>query len=130
MAALAKQFLLSFDWCQGLASEAYLGFGVFEKICAFLVRVRIKGRDAEWLWVIVGDVPSAYLVVDRAETPSEALEVYCELMEDWVHAVREGRNLGDVYPVKAPADEEHAAMLESRLQFIREEIIPVARSEE
>ena len=39
------------------------------------------------------------------------------------HACSNALLVSDVFPVNAPADQEHAAMLESRINFIREEII-------
>lgn len=43
------------------------------------------------LWVVAGDLPSAYLVTDAAPTATAtaALAIYCSLMQDWVEAVRE-----------------------------------------
>ena len=77
------------------------------------------------LWVIVGDVPSAYLVCDSAPTWREALESYIFEMEKWVAAVRGGDSLGNVIPVGAEPTLEHAEMLATRLQFIRDEILAV-----
>jgi hypothetical protein len=44
-------------------------------------------------------------------------------MTRWVEAVRAGTSLEDVIPVRAEPTLEHAAMLASRLQFIRDEIL-------
>lgn len=49
-------------------------------------------------------------------------------MEGWIEAVRSGGGVDEVFPVKAPADEEHAAMLETRLAMLRSDIIPAAES--
>jgi hypothetical protein len=45
-------------------------------------------------------------------------------MEDWIEAVIENRDLSDVFPVNAPADEEHAQLLAKRIKFLREKIMP------
>jgi hypothetical protein len=64
-----------------------------------------------------------YLVTDHAERPSLALEGYCELAEDWAKAVLQGGDLSQVYPVNVEPTAEHAEMLLSRTQFIRDKII-------
>ncbi|MEQ8767162.1 MAG: hypothetical protein RL885_24845 [Planctomycetota bacterium] len=120
----AAAYLRSFHWCPELR-QAYLGEGVPGIFASFLFELKapIPGTEDDCLWVVVGDLPSAYFVVDDAPTPRAALEVYCELMDDWIGAVREGTSLEEVYPVAAEPTEEHAAMLASRLTFLREEII-------
>ena len=122
----AREFLSSHSWCKSIADDR-LGFGVGGVIAAFLFKVtRTRGR-AERLWVIEGDLPSAYLVTDRAKTSHEALVMYVELMRDWIAAVRSGTGLKDVFPVRAAATKKHASMLESRLRFLEKQIVPLAR---
>jgi hypothetical protein len=128
MHAQAMSFLKSFDWCPPIA-ETYLGFGVGGVLALFLVRFETAVRDAdEWLWVVEGDVPSAYFVIDDAPDPPSALAVYCELMGEWVDAVLQGRSLKDVYPVAVEPSRKHAEMLQKRIRFIREKLIPEGRS--
>jgi hypothetical protein len=76
------------------------------------------------LWIVVGDLPSAYLVVVPPDSPQSALERYCSLMEEWVAAVRIGGELSDVFPVRADPTIENATMLAERIAFLRREIIP------
>lgn len=71
---------------------------------------------------MVGD--DAYLVPDTAPTPVEALRGYAALMDDWVAAVREGRDLSQVFPVAAEATEANASALATRLATLRAEILP------
>jgi len=121
----SRAYLLSHDWCEE-ASEAYLGFGVSGVVAVFLFRTKLKTGTEELLWVVEGDLPSAYLVSDRATTAAAALETYADLMQDWVDAVRKGTGLRDVFPVDAPADEEHASLLETRIKLLRRDIVPAA----
>jgi hypothetical protein len=74
-------------------------------------------------WVIVGDLPPAYLVLDNAPSWKEALEGYTEEMQRWVDAVRAGHNLDGIIPVNVAPIPEHADSLDLRLRFIREKII-------
>jgi hypothetical protein len=88
---------------------------------------KIKGTD-EWLWVIEGDAPTAYLVLDRATNPLAALQIYCELMEAWADAVLKGGSLDGVFPVEAEATAENAVNLIKRIKFISNELIPELKS--
>ncbi len=124
MLARAVAYLKSFSWCP-LITERYLGYGVGGVLALFLFRLQpaINGED-EWLWVVVGDLPSAYFVIDEARDPASALEAYCELMEDWAEAVLSKSSLDEVFPVTAAPTKKHAEMLKSRVRFIRKNILP------
>lgn len=124
----AELYLRSFKWCPPI-TEKFLGCGVGGVVAAFLFRFakRINDTDDQ-LWVIVGDVPSAYFVTDEAPNATTALSIYCDLMEAWAHAVSDGSSLENIFPVAAPATPEYSTMLLSRIRFIREQIIPTCRT--
>ncbi|MBB5058498.1 hypothetical protein HDF16_003212 [Granulicella aggregans] len=112
----AKQFLISHEWCFGVG-EAYFGDGIGGVIGIFLLELApVSDNVDQWLWVIVGDIPSAYLVVDECPTPVEALETYIELMREWVALAYEGKASPEVFPVVAAPTPEHAEMLDGRLK--------------
>lgn len=119
----AESYLGGFKWCRGI-EEAYYGLGIGGVVAVFLFRIEGPPEVDEWLWVVVGDLPTAYLVTDEAPTPVAALKVYCSLMSDWVAAVRRGGPMDDVYPVAAPATAENADLLARRLDYLKSEIIP------
>jgi hypothetical protein len=120
----ATDYLRSFRWCPPI-EQIYLGCGVGGVIAVFLFhfRERIQGTE-EWLWVVVGDLPSAHLVLDDADNPVSALEGYCELMENWANAVLAGRSLDDVFPVEAKPTPDNAKLLLRRTDFIRTRLLP------
>jgi hypothetical protein len=120
----ARAYIESFRWCRRIR-DAWFGFGVGGIVGLFLFNVEGDPEVDEWLWVVVGDLPSAYFVLDCSPSPRAALEVYCDLMSNWVRAVQAGTPLDEVFPVSAPADLDHAAMLESRLRFLRNSILPL-----
>jgi hypothetical protein len=95
-------------------------------VAIFLIELaaRVNATDKE-LWVVVGDLPSAYMAVDEDETALEALEKYCDLMDQWIAAVRSDNDLDDVFPVEAEPTQENADALQSRIGFLRNEIIPM-----
>jgi hypothetical protein len=84
----------------------------------------------EWLWVVFGDVPPAYLVTDSCKTPSQALEGYMGEILKWVSLSKEGRTSKDVIPVYVPATPENAADVEGRMKIIKEVIIHAFREAE
>lgn len=126
MALGARSYLSSFRWCPA-GIKLYLAYGVGGLVAVFLVELEeaSPGMD-RFLWVIQGDMPSEYLVTDEAPGPAKALIVYCDLMDDWIAAVREETDLGEVFPVVAEPTLVNAESLESRVGYLREKIIPKA----
>jgi hypothetical protein len=123
----AEHYVRSHKWCPPIV-ERYLGYGVGGIVGVFLFRFARPIGDAgdRELWVVEGDLPSAYLVTDDAPTPKAALERYCELMENWAQGVLRGDGVSGRYPVPVEPTREHADMLMKRVVFIRENIIPNA----
>ncbi len=121
----AVGFLAAMSWCKAI-EETYFGMGVGGVFGVFLFRIKpAKEGVDEWLWVVVGDLPPAYLVTDLAPNPEKALLTYIREMRRWITAVRKGRSLDDVIPVNAPPTPQYADMLESRVNFLRDEILRV-----
>lgn len=119
----AKAYILGQAWCQSVV-ESYFGVGIGGVVAAFLFRIVPVGDTDEWLWVVVGDLPTAYLVTDQIERPVDVLAVYCDVMQSWVDAVLCGTSTIDEFPVAAPEDAAHAKMLAERIRLLREEVIP------
>jgi hypothetical protein len=130
MASGAKSFLLSFPWCDRI-SEAYYGDGYGGIVAIFLFNIYSTRTDVdEWLWVVFGDVPPAYLVVDSSRTPSQALERYLEEISAWVKLAKKGRSSKYVIPAYVQATPENAADVEQRMQFLQDIILPAFREAE
>jgi hypothetical protein len=129
MAAKARDYITSFKWCLPIRSIR-LADGVGGIIAVFLAEFdgKIGGTD-DRLWVFVGDLPSAYMIVEPPATAQDALDGYCELMEDWVNAVLVTHNFENVFPVDAAQTAANAELLRTRIAFIRKEIIPSAPTE-
>lgn len=128
MLAEARGYIRSYRWCPQI-SEEYLGFGIGKVLGLFLFRFAEPiGEADEYLWVVVGDLPPAFFVIDDAPTARSAAEVYCRMMQDWINAVLSKAPFDDVVPIKADATDEMAQMLDTRLRFIREKIIPMIPS--
>lgn len=128
MLARARSYLSSFRWCRAIR-ECYVGeIAVGAVVLVVLFRIEPTDEDVdEWLWVVVGDLPPAYLVTDQAPDAPAALARYAEEMDRWVSAVRAGEPADDLIPVQTaggrhplPATPEHAEDLARRLRTLRE----------
>lgn len=123
MAVEAHEFLLSFKWCKNIRCS-WFGWGVGGVCAVFFFEIDPSSKKVgRWLWVIVGDLPPAYLVVDASPTPLAALANYVDLMQEWVDAVKNKRPVNNCIPVNAPATREYADLLQRRLAFIRNEFL-------
>ena len=124
MEGQATAFLTSFTWCHRIR-DLYFGDGIGDVVAVFLARIE-PSRPAidEYLWIVVGDLPPAYLVVDDCRTPGEALQGYVGEMRKWVTLAERGETSREVIPVNAPATPEWAHWLKLRLDTLEREIIP------
>jgi hypothetical protein len=123
LAERARAFLAQHPWCTKI-SEGYLAWALTPPVAVFFFRLVPARNDIDSEhWVIVGDLPSAYIVCDNAQTWQEALDAYGVEMMKWVEAVRTGSSLAEIIPVNAPPTVEYADMLESRIKFIWEEFV-------
>ena len=135
-AQTAKSFLLSQNWCSEIKA-GYLAYGVDGVLGTFFFEIiPAKPNVDSQLWVITGDVPPAYLVCDEAPNPSGALDEYVYEMRRWVEAVKSSQSLDNLIPVcyqnsinQVPPTLKFAELLKSRLQFIEDELIPDAKSQ-
>ena len=120
----AKNYIENFDWCISTKKCWYdKDYGIYEKLGLFLFEIKpINDTVDDLIWVIVGDLPSVYL--DKSVTTGkEALQTYCELMQEWVDNVRNGKSLDDCYPVPVDPTRENADLLNSRIFFIQRELL-------
>ena len=124
MEGQARAFLSSFQWCESI-DGLYFGDGVGGVCAVFFAHIKPSRPDVdEHLWVVVGDLPPAYLVTDDCRTPKQALEGYIEEMRKWVALAKVGQASHDVIPVYVPPTPESAEALESRLDALEQKIIP------
>jgi len=123
MATEATQYLSSFSWCRRIL-RSWLGWGIAGICGVFLFELEPASPEVDrWLWVIVGDLPSAYLVTDDSPAPLDALRNYLDLMEEWVENVQTGKSVKDCIPVEAPATAENAEALHVRIEFLRTKVL-------
>lgn len=127
MLAEAERWLCTNRWCNDVRAR-YFGLGVGGVVAVFLFEIdNLASPEDALLWVIVGDIPPAYLVTDEARTPKRALARYIELMREWVEAASSGRPVGKLIPVNAPATPANARLLSQRLDFLQREFVQDGR---
>ena len=119
----AKGFLILFDWCLEIMEE-YAGIIYPGIVGVFLFRIRPLSEEIdEWIWIIVGDLPPAYITCEECPNPATAIDAYIGAMSQWVEAAEKGKSVADLIPVNVPATKDSANMLKSRLKFLDERIL-------
>jgi hypothetical protein len=130
MAEGAQNYIRCFPWCKSVR-DVYFGDGYGGIVAVFLFHIEARRAEIdEWLWVVFGDVPPAYLVTDIAKSPSQAIEVYVAEVSKWTELAKAGKSSKDVIPVYVPATPENAADVERRMKLLREIIVPAFREAE
>jgi len=124
LANSAIRYLESYDWCKEiLGGKLIVANGYI--LCIFLFEIEPSadsGAD-NFVWIIVGDIPSAYIDI-TAVSAFEALECYCELMDEWVANIEDNLPVDDCFPVDAEPSLKHAGMLKTRLSMLRANFLP------
>jgi hypothetical protein len=119
----AKDFLVYFKWCM-VVLEEYVGFIYPGIVGVFLFRIRPARQDIdEWVWIIVGDLPPAYITCEESPNPATALDSYIGAMLDWVKAAERGEAVEHLIPVNVPATKENAERLNVRLKFLDDRVL-------
>lgn len=120
----AKEFLLSHKWCKRIIN-GYLGLNLEGILGVFYFEIEpIKDNIDSKLWVLTGDIPPAYLVTDKTPNPPCAIATYIEEMKLWVDAVKNNKPTEDIIPVNVPPTLKYADMLDKRLKFLKENVLP------
>jgi xanthine/CO dehydrogenase XdhC/CoxF family maturation factor len=117
-----QNYLESFKWCERIL-ERYVGLCIGGIVAVTLFRIEPRKAD-EWIWVVVGDLPAAYISVDGNDAPPQALRAYIEEMRRWVAAARDGGDTSKLIPVNVEPTAENAERLARRLDHLEREILP------
>jgi hypothetical protein len=118
MAADADVFIRSFPWCSSVL-ESYFGDGIGGIFAIFLFHIRPSRPDVDpWIWIMIGDVPPAYLPLTDADSPAAAFRTYMRGMSKWVELARNGRTgspAEGVPPMNIPSTPEWAERVNQKL---------------
>jgi hypothetical protein len=122
----ATQFLSSQSWC-GQVLQVTPVFAITGVVGVYRASLIPSQPNADiMVWLVVGDLPPAYIAHEPGDSWQDALIGYVTEMERWVDVVRNGEMPGDdIIPVNVPATAAFADRLASRLAFIRARFIDV-----
>ena len=123
----ARNYILAFAWCDSIL-ESYFAAGVGKILAIFLFKISTTNPEVPpWEWVVVGDIPSAYLPLEDCPSSKAVFHTYLEGMGRWVALAREGREAGPadgIPPVNVPATFEWAEDLDGRLRLLKKLLQP------
>ncbi len=113
---------LSFPWCLSI-NKGWLVYSCGYVIGLFYFEIVpdvAKGADSH-VWVIVGDLPPAYIDILSASSAHSALDLYIRLMEEWASKVNNGEDTSNCYSINVPETKEYADMLITRMNLLKED---------
>ena len=119
----AISFLNKQSWHDGYAN-IYTGLVIEGIIGVYLFEIKHSRINVDdYVWVIVGDIPPAYITCEDAPNAPCALDGYIGAMDEWVKAVQSGHSVDDLIPVNVPATSDWAKKLATRLVFLKDKVL-------
>ena len=123
LAAEARTFLSSQAWVTAVRGGR-LAYAIPAVLGVFQFDIDAAREDIPSpIWVVAGDLPSAYLPCEDLPTWEEALDGYVWEMQRWVDAVHAGESIEELIPTGVAPTREYADLLGRRLDFLRHEIL-------
>jgi len=117
-------FLSEFSWAKQ-TGNVWVARSIPGVFGLFLVELNAVSASVDpYTWVVVGDIPPAYISTVYAASPKEALKGYLAEMGAWVKAVENDEAVDDLMPVNGAPTKENAEALKLRLSFLESEILP------
>ncbi len=116
----AERYLLMHRWCEGIVNGwlAVYWEGILA-VFLFQIDPTHNGVD-KYVWIVIGDIPPAYIDVQSGRNPKEALDSYVLIMSEWVDNIMDGKAVAESYPVAMPPVKENAVMLKKRLDILQD----------
>jgi len=126
----AKKYLNSLKWCNKILN-GWLVKDWGYMLCIFYFEIDpITESDADnFVWIIVGDTPPAYIDIESAHNELEALELYVYLMEEWIENAKRGKSVEDCFPINVEPSKKYANMLYNRIKILKSDFIAELSSE-
>jgi len=120
----AKKYLNEHPWCKEIYS-GWLFTNIGYAVCIFLFEIEnTQSSEDNLTWVIVGDFPPVYLDTYNVSTTKEVVEVYIELVTDWIGNAESGESLEECYPLDATTDKDSIELLKKKIQLLEQKIVP------
>ena len=120
----AQRYLTSFTWCDKILN-GWLVKDWGYMLCIFYFEINpAYGSGADnFVWIVVGDIPPAYIDIQSATNKLEVLEIYVNLMEEWISNVEQGKSIENCFPINVEPTLKYANMLSSRISIIKSDFI-------
>jgi hypothetical protein len=118
----SKEYLISQSWCKSV-SDGWLFTNLGKVLCIFLYRIdNLQSPEDDLLWVLVGDFPPMYLDTLNVSDTQDVVEVYVDLVNDWIKHVELGESMDDCFPLKSDHSSESIQSLKKRLNLLKNSI--------
>ena len=129
LAKTASTYLYSHIWCDKIEKQWFVAN--WENLLAiFFFKITTNTKDVnEYVWLVVGDLPSICIDVESAANEQEVVKAYVGIMEDWIKCVHNKGNIKKCYPINVPPTKGYADMLKVRMSLIKEHILEETVSE-
>lgn len=115
----SERYLMKHNWCKSIL-EGWLALYWEGVLSVSLFQIDpLHAEVDDYVWVVEGDIPPAYIDVESASSPKEVLESYVLIMSEWTNSILEGGTVEESYPVEVPPTMEYATMLKNRLDIIK-----------
>lgn len=119
----AEAYLLGFKWCVKV-KDSFLYYSLDKVFSIFLFEIdNLQSANDNFLWVIVGDIPSMYLDVYGPKSTREVLEDYIRLAENWIATIQAGDPVENCFPFNAEPTIELAQLLQSKVSFMKNTLL-------
>jgi hypothetical protein len=120
----SKDYLNSHSWCTKI-NDGWVFINLGRVLCIFLYAIENnQSPDDNLLWVVVGDLPAAYLDTFTVSDTKDVLKVYTELVNDWIVHVESNQSLDDCFPLKSDRSLESTEMVKRRIVLLQNNIMP------
>ena len=122
----AIKYLSGYSWCVNI-EDGWIAssFGYILNIFYFQIQPDNLSCKDNYIWVIVGDIPPAYIDIVSAHNAFDALYCYIIIMTEWVENIMNGRSVEECFPVNVPPQKKYAKMLKIRLKMLKEDYLPI-----
>ena len=126
----ANAYLAAQPWMSRI-EDTFLDREMSGKVAVFFFEIAVtKLCPDSGIWVIVGDIPPAFIDIAHCKNGAQALLSYCYNMAEWVYAVDDNKSVDKLIPVVyhgtfRPVDpaEVFASFLWDRIDMIRNSVM-------
>jgi len=127
----ADTYVKGFSWCGGVIGRYVGDVAIGGVVAVLLYQIVPASHNAEpSVWVVVGDLPPAYISAEDAGLSACALHGYVREVQDWIAAVKLGQPVDELMPLldwrtgdPLNPTVENAADLEHRITGLEEIVL-------